>query len=421
VIVSEEYWSESGAVVREVKAGRLAGLSRMPLLESEPTEANCAHLWWGGFLRGASIDSGSSRGKLSIVDIFCGSGGLSLGAYEAARSVGYSPSTLACIDVDSDALGVYARNFKPLEVLHENAASLIDCHVYGRGRDAELAYVPTITDRRLARIVGRVDLVVAGPPCQGHSNLNNHTRRADPRNQLYVPAVAMAIALSARAIVVENVPEVLRDSLKVVETATKILSDSGYTVSTATLNAINLGGGQTRRRHFLVATMSPHMEIELAAKALQKKHLSLRQIIGDLEHRTPSGFMDEVPVLSLENQSRIEYLFDNGMYDLPDKVRPNCHKNGTTYTSVYGRLSWDKPSQTITTGFLTPGRGRFIHPSIRRVLTPREAARIQGFPDTFDFIGPNPPPSRVAVSKWIGDAVPTQLGYSVVLAAVSGL
>jgi DNA (cytosine-5)-methyltransferase 1 len=86
------------------------------------------------------------------------------------------------------------------------------------------------------------------------------------------------------------------------------------------------------------------------------------------------------------------------------------------YPSVYGRLWWHKPSQTITTGFLTPGRGRYIHPLRPRVIMPHEAARIQSFPDTFSFVvDPSTPPSRTGLQKWIGDAVPPLLGYAATL------
>ena len=83
-------------------------------------------------------------------------------------------------------------------------------------------------------------------------------------------------------------------------------------------------------------------------------------------------------------------------------------------------MYWDKPAPTITTGFLTPGRGRFIHPIQPRVLTPHEAARVQGFPDWFDFYAQrDKPPSRSNLTKWIGDAVPSVLGATAVAAALS--
>ena len=69
---------------------------------------------------------------------------------------------------------------------------------------------------------------------------------------------------------------------------------------------------------------------------------------------------------------------------------------------------------------MTPGQGRYIHPTQRRVLTAREAARLQGFPDTYDFApDPENPPTKASLSKWIGDAVPMPLGYAAALSALA--
>jgi DNA (cytosine-5)-methyltransferase 1 len=145
----------------------------------------------------------------------------------------------------------------------------------------------------------------------------------------------------------------------------------------------------------------------------------LRWAIGDLMNNRPNGqdigIMDSVPALSEENRARIDYLFDDKLYELPDDVRPDCHKNGHTYPAVYGRLSWDKPAQTITTGFSTPGRVRYIDPHCRRVITAREAARLQSFPDAFRWVVNGSDPTRSALTKWIGDAVPPLLGYAALL------
>jgi DNA (cytosine-5)-methyltransferase 1 len=123
--------------------------------------------------------------------------------------------------------------------------------------------------------------------------------------------------------------------------------------------------------------------------------------------------------LSDENRRRIKFLFDNGLYDLPNSERPECHQDGTSYNSVYGRLYPDRPAGTITTGFMTPGRGRYIHPLLPRTLTPREAARLQGFPDTYDFFPDSRnPPTKAKITKWIGDAVPMPLGYAAGLSAL---
>ena len=419
-LLSETYERTGGGILRTVVAGSLRGVSHLKCKQLKG--APLAHQWWAQQLQGLPVEL-ERAGAIHTVDFFCGSGGLSLGAARAIEASGMNHVPLAAIDVDAEALAVYTRNFKPSIALAANAASVVDYHVYGRGEDAELAYEPELVDGRLEALVGKVDLLLAGPPCQGHSNLNNHTRRSDPRNMLYVSVAATAIALRSRAIVIENVPDVLADKTNVVGVTTRILSMAGYTVSSGILSATELGGAQTRRRHFLVATKAqlPHVAVDEAPSLLRQPAMTLREVIGDLENAPYRSFMDDAPALSPENRARINYLHDHDEYDLPDHQRPECHKDGHTYPSVYGRMYWDKPAQTITTGFMTPGRGRYIHPGQRRVITAREAARIQGFPDTYDFSVDGGAPSKKALTKWIGDAVPSWLGYAAVLTALSGM
>ena len=102
----------------------------------------------------------------------------------------------------------------------------------------------------------------------------------------------------------------------------------------------------------------------------------LRWAIGDLENDAGLSPDRAAGRTSAANARRIDYLFDNGLHDLPDSERPPCHRDRVhSYTSVYGRLHWDRPSPTITGGFYSMGMGRYVHPSRRRTLTPREAAR----------------------------------------------
>jgi DNA (cytosine-5)-methyltransferase 1 len=129
-----------------------------------------------------------------------------------------------------------------------------------------------------------------------------------------------------------------------------------------------------------------------------------------------SGLVESsVPALSKENRTRINGLFENDKYELPNEERPDCHKDGHSYSAVYGRMHWDRPSQTISTGLLTPGRGRYIHPVRQRVITRHGVARIQAFPDSFKFVVNGHDPARNAITKWIGDAVPPVLGYAALL------
>jgi DNA (cytosine-5)-methyltransferase 1 len=150
------------------------------------------------------------------------------------------------------------------------------------------------------------------------------------------------------------------------------------------------------------------------------RHRNLKWAIGDLVDQTESTAFDTPSPHSDQNAARIKWLFENSSYDLPDNLRPACHRDGGhTYKSVYGRLRWDRPAQTITTGFLSMGQGRYVHPSRRSTLTPHEAARLQCFPDFFDFSATN---KRSAWSRLIGNAVPPlltlQLGRILITSAL---
>ncbi len=422
----EQYAFDGNQVVRTLKVGPRAWNSAVDNRADPGSSA--ASAWWQSFLRGGAVyldDQGRVPAPIRSVDAFCGCGGLTLGATQAAIATGRRFESVAAIDVDGDGLALHRANFDTKHVLHTNASSLVDWHVSGEGAASRFAYEPEILDSNLAAEVGTIDLFMAGPPCQGHSNLNNRTRREDPRNLLYVTAIALGVGLRAKAIVLENVPEVVNDKSDVVNIGKALLKASGYEwIDSGVLATDQLGGAQTRKRYFLIATKvgaaGDALTIKSVAKELKQSARSLQWAIGDLlgdvSEPMKTGIMDTVPALSAENLVRIQHLFDNDLYDLPDAVRPECHKNGHTYPSVYGRLWWDKPAQTITTGFLTPGRGRYIHPIQPRVISPHEAARIQSFPDTFTFVMDEmAPPSRSSLQKWIGDAVPPLLGYAATL------
>lgn len=422
----ESYAFEGSKVVRTLSTATGPRSSGVDNLADKDQPASAA--WWQSFLRGAKVypdANGADLPPLRSVDAFCGCGGLTLGATQAAIATGRALESVAAIDVDADGLAVHQANFGTKLLLHTNASSLVDWHVRGEGESSRFAYEPEILDPDLAAEAGKVDIFLAGPPCQGHSNLNNKTRREDPRNLLYITAVALGVGLRARAIVMENVPEVVNDKSDVVNTAKALLKASGYEwIDSGVLATDHLGGAQTRKRYFLIASRvavsESDVHIKDVAKSLKQPPRPLSWAIHDLMHdftkEIGTTIMDTTPAMSAENASRIKHLFEHDLYDLPDTERPDSHKNGNTYPSVYGRMHWTKPSQTITTGFLTPGRGRHIHPIRRRVITPHEAARIQSFPDTFSFVvDASTPPSRASLQKWIGDAVPPLLGYAATL------
>jgi len=427
----ETYYIENERVIRELQVGARVWRSGIEHLASKGEQGYAA--WWQSFLRGGKVFAECRPGELPTirsVDAFCGCGGLTLGATQAAIAVGRRLESVAAIDVDEGGLEVHQSNFGTTHALHSSASSLVDFHVSGAGANAKFAYEPEVIDQALASEVGKIDLFLAGPPCQGHSNLNNKTRREDPRNLLYLTAVALAVGLRARMVAIENVPEVVSDRSDVVAAAKSLLNTSGYRfLDSGVLAAHEMGWAQTRKRYFLLAAKEEptgdHLTLKAVASGLRREAQNLGWAIGDLmgEASDPIriGVMDTIPALSEENRSRINWLFDNNKYELPNEERPECHRDGHSYPSVYGRMYWDKPAQTITTGFLTPGRGRYIHPVRPRVITPHEAARIQAFPDSFRFVVNGHDPARNALTKWIGDAVPPVLGYAALMPLLSVL
>lgn len=253
-------------------------------------------------------------------------------------------------------------------------------------------------------------MLIGGPPCQGHSNLNNHTRRDDPKNRLYLRMARAAEILRPRVLIIENVPAVVHDSQQVVARTTDHLEAVGYEVATTRAELVQLGIPQTRRRHILLAVRADALPIGVTATALsvlvpQPTH-DLRWAISDLEHISAERWVDQPSKMSPENQQRIQWLAEHGEVNLPNELRPVCHQGDHSYVSMYGRLSWDQQAQTITSGFGSMGQGRYGHPSQPRTITPHEAARIQGFPDYFQFDAAG---TRTQLSTIIGNAVPPAL------------
>ena len=180
--------------------------------------------WWQSLLRGSPVTSDSTAGRLTVVDAFCGAGGFALGLKFAAEATGRSIEYSVAIDTDAAALDVYRQNFKCKRVIADSVSCLVDFHVCGMGKSVRFGYRPEVISEVLKKL-GRINFFIAGPPCEGHSNLNNHTRRRDPRNELYLTAVALGIGLNSEVILIENVPTVLNSHSGVVDTARRLLLD----------------------------------------------------------------------------------------------------------------------------------------------------------------------------------------------------
>ena len=425
--IRESFVLESHLLTRILSIGDVSGRSSVALREQCPEGLSQEELqtrWDELFLKARVSHSTAlaSDRTIRIADVFCGAGGLSYGIRDAVNAIGFRADNVLAVDIDPTAIEVYRRNFDPMFFSTCNLWTSVTRSYVTRNLKSTFSGSPRLLTDELNAIKGSVDILLGGPPCEGHSTSNNITRRNDPRNRYYVVMPAIAVALDAKAVIVENVPGVRHDERSGLDDARNLFATSGYHVDEAIVDAVSLGLPQTRKRHILVACKEDRPDLEAAIKALRRPRRGLRWAIGDLVDIDSANALDSGADLSGVNRRRIKYLFDNDEYDLPNEQRPDSHRNGHTYPSVYGRLRWDEPTGTITTGFNTPGRGRYIHPEVQRTITPHEAARIQGFPDGFDFKLINGAmPTRTSLANMIGDAVPPQMGFVAGVAALAAM
>jgi len=342
-------------------------------------------------------------GDIRIVDLFSGCGGTSLGALEAIRSKGLTATIAAAVEWDKVTSECFRANFCPESMLNVDITEILDGVAGQQLTDNEKSFQNTC---------GKVHLLLGGPPCQGHSSLNNYSRMNDPKNALYFKMARAAEVLRPNFIFIENVIGAVKDRAGVVQKTIERLQELGYSVSTGVIDCKDLGLAQARKRFILLASkIRPAPSISNIIEKYSSTPKDLNWAIGDLVGNAKFGdILNEPSKPSKENQKRIEFLFKNNIYNLPNEMRPPCHRNKKhSYNSIYGRLSWDKPAQTLTGGFYNMSMGRYIHPEEKRTLTAHEAARIQGFPDFYNFY---PAIKRTSLAQIIGNAVPPKLAFS---------
>src|SRR5271157_529358 len=398
-------FSSSGEFVRRVtyleNGARFE--RRLLLMHNDAQAMDACSAFDQAFLRSSrtTFVQGQAAPSVRVVDLFSGCGGLSLGAREACGAAGKRFEARAALDTDVRCLAVYAKNLSCQNVIAKDIADTIDGPM-GAG--------PTEAERRFLRTCGPVDLLLAGPPCQGNSNLNNHTRRADTRNLLYERVARFVEIALPTHVLIENLPTVVHGKERALQRTLKLLEDLNYSVDFGIVDLAAIGVPQRRMRHVVVASQLEKIGIDdVVANHRVNTPRSVMWAIGDLRKEQRNGLFSSPSTLSFENRQRIKYLHDKKLFDLPNALRPVCHQNEEhSYRSMYGRLRPDEPAQTLTCGFASPGQGRYVHPSQRRTLTPHEAARLQFFPDFFDF---SDVPSRKALAKMIGNAVPMKLSY----------
>jgi DNA (cytosine-5)-methyltransferase 1 len=359
-----------------------------------------------GFLRRKRPTSPARKDAttIGIVDLFSGVGGLSIGAIEGARRKERSARVQLAVDSWGSALDVLRSSLR----LDKGAIAELDLAKVLGG----IAVPARDSEKPLLERGKGATLLLAGPPCQGHSALNNHTRHDDPRNDLYLAVARVARLLEPAAVIIENVRGVGRDKRRAAARCAASLAEQGYSVDSRRLKLYELGAPQHRVRHVLVATREGSFDFDLLPSEPGR---TVEWAIGDLLTIDSEATFDTPSVPSEENEARIDWLFDEDEHNLPNPLRPKCHHSDHSYRSMYGRLWWDAPAQTITSGFGSTGQGRFVHPRVRRTLTPHEAARLQFLPDFMDF---SSVASRSDLATMIGNAAPPILTISVVGALI---
>lgn len=397
--VLETFEATSSGVIRRIvltRDGRevtsVVGRSRHVVGERIEDRADLAYL-------SASAPPPFALGVRTIraLDLYSGCGGLSLGVLEACRALGLDFEAVP-VDVDRAALDIFTSNIPTKLAYRASAPSLAN------GRRREL----TPREQRLRREIGKIDILLAGPPCQGFTALNNHTRGDDPRNDLYSVVARFAYVFRPRHVLIENVTNVRHDVDGVVAKTIRALIRLNYNVTEDVVPMVALGVPQLRKRHIIVATRGPKAPVKQIAGMFIRNPRSLGWALSQMRRGGRPAAFDRAALPSKDNRRRMKWLRSNRAYDLPNSKRPVCHQGAHSYVSMYGRLRWTLPAQTITSGFGSMGQGRYVHPKGYRTLTPHEAARIQFFPDWFDF-------RRRRRTEWstaIGNAVPMKLGYA---------
>lgn len=337
-----------------------------------------------------------------VVDLFSGCGGLSFGISKASdRRTRFEH--VAAVEFDVDAAATYSRN--------------IDKRVFC-GDIADWI--------QNAEMPSDVDIVLGGPPCQGFSALGKQDVH-DARNAMWEHYVAVVAELRPAFFVLENVREFLSskqaEALRKATASDGLLSD--YALEEFVLDASLYGSPQRRKRAIVIGR--PADLPELGEPPPVAGHRTVRDAFDGLPHDVVErdlpdriSTFDELGVrgpfrtdelhltrnltkLSLERFRNIPP--EGNRFDIPDRLLSPCwrrHKTGSG--DVMGRLYWDRPSVTIRTEFFKPEKGRYLHPEEDRPITHHEAARLQGFPDDFEWFG-----SKVSIARQIGNAVPIDL------------
>lgn len=338
---------------------------------------------------------GAAPNPLTLVESFSGPGGMSLGLERAGFKL------LFAFDADNWSVSTHCRNLGDRALV---------CDARDLDGPAILEYV------NLSR--GDLDLFSGGPPCQGFSKQKRGAHLGDNRNELILEYLRLVEEIQPKFFLMENVAIFgQKRGRRYLQEIVDRLVD--YQLYPKFYNSADYGLPQTRMRFILVGRRKD-IEVHFSPP---KPTVSRWVTVGDVLRGLPEPPMDYTDHPEYPNHQRARVTPINierfshvpqggGWQDIPVELRLDCHKNVNPrsggWPDVYGRLDWNGLCPTITGGFDSFTRGRYGHPLQDRPLTPREAARIQGFPDTYVFEG-----TRSDIRHQIGNAVPPPLAEAV--------
>lgn len=345
------------------------------------------------------LSSWSSSSTPIMIDLFAGCGGVT----QAFKNKGFR--VLAAVEFDPAAAATFRANHPEVILYKEDMRSIRPQRV--------------LDDCNLTP--GEITVLAVCAPCQPFSRQNNSNIK-DSRTRLVLQMIRFVKHLRPRLIFMENVAGLAKGKNKeILNALTKALSDglSYYLLEPEILDAVNYGVPQHRERLFLLGSRDElslslppqtHFSPEVAEKEGLESWKTVRDAFFGITRLASGQQSCQDPLHKARkhtslNLERLCHIPKNGgsRRSLPKRLQLKCHKEGVGYHDVYGRLHFDKPSNTLTTGCTNFTKGRFAHPTANRAITPREAARLQTFPDYYEFVG-----TYDQISSQIGNAVPVR-------------
>ncbi len=338
--------------------------------------------------------------KPTALDLFCGSGAVSLGLKQAGFDV------VGAIDFDAGACETYRANHPEVRLLQKDI----------RSADPE-EFADVITNK--------LDLLVICAPCQPFSSQNRHKHKGDLRNNLVNESKKFIERYNPSLVFLENVPGLASSEIFGGFTCW-LKNNAGYEVAEAMrVDAADLGVPQRRTRMILVAARGVSLEIAIDIASTERK--SVKSAISDLPippiGRPESTGGDMLHYARRHSPLNIERLRNipkdgGGRESLPYDLQLVCHRGQkkNSFSDTYGRMSWREVAPTLTTGCTDITRGRFAHPEQNRAITLREAARLQTFPDDYRFKG-----NASQVATQIGNAVPPEMMRTIAVSLIASL